>query len=80
MQETSHQRRTGSGKARGYLLSFVAVCLLSLIWPGFPLAASWFPTRLWGIPFALVWSVGWILTSLVVVAIYHFASGGEKQA
>ncbi|MFT5049357.1 MAG: hypothetical protein ACI8QZ_000750 [Chlamydiales bacterium] len=69
----------GRGATLG-LVGFAVICLASLIWPGFPLAADAAPARLWGIPFPLVWSVGWILAALVVVAAYHLASGGEEQA
>jgi len=75
MLDTSRSRRAGVG-----LAVFALVCVTCLVWPGFAIAASVFPERVWGIPFALVWSVGWILVSLAVVTAYHFASGGEEQA
>lgn len=62
------------------LAGFAALCLACLVWPGFPLAVRLFPARPFGLPFPLVWSVGWILLALVVLATYHFLSGGEERA
>lgn len=60
------------------LAAFVAICVCSLGWPLFPVAAAAFPARVFGIPFALAWSIFWMLATFVGVGLYHFASGGEE--
>lgn len=63
---------------------YLPFCLAALGWPLFPFAAEWaaarFDSRLFGLPFALVWTVGWVLSTFVTVGVYHVMSGGEDAA
>ena len=72
----------GSPRGRSFgvaLAAYAAVCVACLGWPLFPIAADVFPVRVFGIPFALAWSIAWILATFVGVGLYHLASGGEEQ-
>ncbi|MEO1480665.1 MAG: hypothetical protein AAFU77_01070 [Myxococcota bacterium] len=50
--------------------AFVVVCLFSIIWPGY----AWFGNRvtplIFGIPFSLMWNVGWVAASCFALLAY----------
>jgi len=46
---------------------FVVVCGLAQIWPVYPWVVARAPLLVLGLPFGLVWTLGWVLASLVVL-------------
>ena len=57
---------------RHWLLgAFVVVCALALTAPLLAPVQSAAPLLLFGVPFALIWVVGWVLASFVALWLYH---------
>ena len=55
---------------------YALVCLFALIWPGY----DWFGNRIepfvFGLPFSLVWVIGWVGLSFVALVTYHSSGDG----
>ncbi|MCA9671596.1 MAG: hypothetical protein KC503_38625 [Myxococcales bacterium] len=51
------------------LAIYVVICLAALIWPGYPLVAGALGPRVLGLPTALVWNVGWVSATFVVMLV-----------
>lgn len=57
----------------------MVACLAALIWPGYawvaasPLAQA----RPLGLPFVLLWHVGWVLATFAATALYHLTRPGQ---
>jgi len=58
------------------LAAFVVLCLGANIWPGYAWFGNSIEPVVLGLPFSLVWIVGWVLASFGAVAAYH-ATGPE---
>lgn len=54
---------------------FCAVCLLALVWPGYPLVGNRIQPLVLGLPFSLFWNVLWILLTFAALLAYHLSSG-----
>ena len=67
--------RRPSPLARWALLVYLVACAAALMWPGLPLASERAPTLVAGVPFLLLWSVGWILATFGAMALFHRAAG-----
>jgi len=50
---------------------FVVMCLSALIWPVFDLVAARSPVLVFGLPFSLVWNVGWVVLSFFALLAFH---------
>ena len=66
------------GLVRNVLFAIYAVvCLAALTWPGY----AWFGNRIepfvLGLPFSLVWIVGWVVMTFAVLTAYHATRGGR---
>ena len=46
-------------------------CLMAMTWPGYKWAAHSDRLSLFGLPFSLVWVIGWVLATFVVLNLYH---------
>lgn len=51
--------------------AYALLCLAAITWPGFALLGANAEGFVLGIPFALVWNVGWVSLTFVVLAVYH---------
>jgi hypothetical protein len=50
---------------------YVVICAAALTQPGYALFGNRVEPFVLGLPFVLVWSVGWIALTFVVLALYH---------
>jgi hypothetical protein len=53
------------------LATYTVVCAAALTQPGYVLFANRVEPFVLGLPLVLVWSVGWIMLTFVVLALYH---------
>ena len=67
-------RTSPDGPWKIYAL-FALVCLLSLGFPIYPLAASRAPVLVAGIPFALWWNVAWVTASFLALIVLDRIAG-----
>ena len=51
--------------------TYAVVCAAALTQPGYALFGNRVEPFVLGLPFVLVWSVGWIALTFVVLASYH---------
>ncbi|MEM6731498.1 MAG: hypothetical protein AAF658_08065 [Myxococcota bacterium] len=51
--------------------TFVLVCLLAIVWPGYPMLGNRITPLIFGIPFSLMWNVGWVCASFFALLAYH---------
>ena len=56
---------------------YVVATLAAQIWPVYAWLGNSIEPFVLGVPFSLVWVVGWILLTFVVLVIYH-ATGPEE--
>lgn len=56
---------------RAAYLTFVVLCLLALVWPGYDLLGNRVEPFVFGLPFTLAWNVGWVLASFLALALFH---------
>lgn len=59
------------------LLLYVVVCLAALTWPGYAWIAASVNWRPLGLPFVLVWHVGWVLATMAALLAFHLTSPGN---
>ncbi len=64
-------------RRRDLLFGLYAVCcLFALTWPGY----DWFGNRIepyvFGLPFSLVWVIGWVGLTFVALVTYHSSGDG----
>jgi hypothetical protein len=52
---------------------YLVVCLAALVWPGYALVSDAIGPRVLGLPTALVWNVGWVAATFVVMLIVERA-------
>ena len=45
-----------------------------MTWPGYALFGNSIEPYVFGLPWSLVWVVGWVLATFVVLVLYHAAS------
>lgn len=50
---------------------YAALCTLALTWPLYPWVLRHLPPLLGGVPSGLVWSVGWVLSTFLVLLAFH---------
>ena len=60
------------------LLFYLATCAVCVVWPGMKLFGARVEPRVLGLPFALVWMIGWTVATFVVLAVYHTLSERER--
>jgi len=66
---------TLSGRRVGRLSPVpVLLCLAALTWPGHLLVGSLAATRPLGLPFWLLWNIGWLLATVFAMLLYHHAT------
>jgi hypothetical protein len=63
--------RPTSRLPRILLAAYLITCLLALIWPGYPLFGAKVEPRLLGLPFAFIWTIGWVVATFVVLVLFH---------
>lgn len=51
--------------------AYLALCTVALVWPGYALFGARVEPRLLGVPFSLVWVIGWLLATFVALGAYH---------
>ena len=55
---------------------YALLCLFALTWPGYDWFGNSIEPLVLGLPLSLVWVIGWVLLTFVVLIVYH-ASGDE---
>jgi hypothetical protein len=58
---------------------YLAVCLLSVIWPGASLAGARLEPTVLGLPFSFAWYAFWAVATFFALALYHRAVGGGRE-
>lgn len=61
------------GSRHIFLGSAVIACLLCLGWPGYAAFGDRIYPMVMGLPFSLVWNIGWIIMSFLFLIIFHLA-------
>jgi len=59
---------------------YLVFCLLALTWPGYQLLGNRIEPLVLGLPFSLVWVMGWVGLTFLVLILYHMTrprSGGD---
>ena len=57
---------------------YVLLCLGAMTWPGYAWFGNSIEPYVLGLPFSLVWVVGWVLLTFVVLTAYHY-TGPSKE-
>ena len=52
---------------------YALVCLAALTWPGYAWIGNRIEPSVLGLPLSLAWNVGWVITTVLVLAAYHHA-------
>lgn len=60
------------------LITYVVVCALFLIWPGYAWVGNRVEPWILGLPFALFWNVAWAMVTFVVLLGYDRATAREE--
>ncbi len=62
-----------SGSRLPYVLLgiYIAVCLFAVTWPGYAWFGARVEPRIFGLPFAFAWTIGWVLATFVVLVLFH---------
>lgn len=63
--------RSSPGMAEISLGVYFLVCLLALIWPGYPWLGDRIEPYVLGVPFSLTWNVLWVAMSFLGLLAYH---------
>ena len=50
---------------------YALLCLGAMTWPGYAIFGNSIEPYVLGLPFSLVWVVGWVLLTFVVLLAYH---------
>ena len=50
---------------------YAALCLGAMTWPGYALFGNSIEPFVFGLPFSLVWIVGWVVLTFVVLTLFH---------
>ena len=58
---------------------YLAICLLSLVWPGAELAGGRIEPYVFGLPFSLAWYAGWSVMTFLALFLYHRVTGGGEE-
>jgi hypothetical protein len=58
---------------------FVVSCLTALIWPGYAWFGNSIEPIILGLPFSLVWVIGWVGLSFVALLVYHLTAPAERS-
>lgn len=72
MSGPSIRRRRGTTVV---LVLWLLVCVAALTWPGLASVAPRAPLRWLGLPFAMVWTVAWLIAAAGGTALYHLWGG-----
>ena len=59
--------------------AFAAVCAAALVWPVYPWVAERAPVLVLGMPFGLVWNLGWLVAGFVALLAYHRTVHGAER-
>ncbi len=62
------------------LAGYAAVCLLAITWPGYAALGVGPRPFVLGVPFVVVWNLGWVLASFGVLVLYHRAGRADRSA
>ena len=54
---------------------FALICLSCLGWPGYAQLGDRIEPFVLGLPFSLVWNIGWITLSFMALLLFHLADG-----
>ena len=66
-------------RIRNLLLGVYAVaCVLAMTWPVYAWLGNSIEPYVLGLPFSLVWVVGWVLMTFVVMVAYHVTGTDER--
>jgi hypothetical protein len=57
---------------------FVLCCLAALIWPGYAWFGNSIEPYVWGLPFSLIWVIGWVSLSFVALLVYHLTAPADR--
>ncbi len=68
-------RRPGDRRPHVLLAIYAILCFLASVWPGYALLGARLEPRVLGLPFAFAWVIGWVLSTFVVMILYHRAVG-----
>jgi hypothetical protein len=60
------------------LAIYVAICLPSLVWPVYSRFGASIEPYVLGLPLSLLWVVGWVGLTFLVVLAYHLAGDDER--
>lgn len=52
--------------------AYVAICLLAITWPGYPLFGASIEPFVLGLPWSLAWVILWVVLTFVVLAAYEW--------
>ncbi len=52
---------------------FCVICLAALIWPGYLYLGNRIEPLILGLPFSLVWVVGWAIANFIALLAYDWA-------
>ena len=59
------------------LAIYLLVTLLAFTWPVYDMLGNRVEPVVFGLPFTFAWNVGWVLSTFVVLCLYHRARGEE---
>ena len=54
------------------------VCLLAVAAPEYAGLGNRIEPRILGVPFSLMWNVGWVGLSFIGLGLFHWLTGGER--
>lgn len=57
--------------ARTLLGVYVVVAFFALVWPLYAIVAERAPALVLGVPFGLVWHIGWIVATFLVMLLFE---------
>jgi hypothetical protein len=57
---------------------FAICCLAAMIWPGYAWLGNSIEPYVWGLPFSLVWVIGWVCLCFVALLVYHLTGPADR--
>ncbi len=58
---------------------YVVLCLGSQTWPGYAWFGARIEPRILGAPFSLVWVIGWVLATFLVLVVYDLTRPDRER-
>lgn len=62
------------------LALYVLVCAGAVLWPGYACLGNRIEPRVLGLPMSFAWNIGWVLSTFVVLVLFHRASERARAA